>query len=462
MNKHPDNEINVFDQQLQTARQLRLEKRVDLALPILRDLAETAPNAADVQLELAYALLRTNQLDEAIAATRQAIEAAPEVADAQTLLVALLIETGRITEAQQEADLLARMLPNWAEAWRLCGEVAYRLNRLLEAKEYLSHAVALRPEFADAQVRLAETLLKLGEYPDGWRLYEWRWQCKGYGPVSTNRVPRWTSTDPLDGRRIVIIAEQGVGDMIQYARYAKLLRERGAEVVITCHASLAPLLRKVEGIGAAIPFGMPLPPVHYQIPLLSLPFAFQTTVASIPSQMPYMRPNEIADEEWAQRIGQLRGRGKRVVGLCWSGHVAHVFNNQRSISLDQLAPLFDVPDVRWISLQAGPRSHDLIAAGTPIVDISRELTNFDETAGAIKACDLVISVDTAVAHLTGALNHRGWLLLHAGCDCRWMAASERTPWYPSLRLYRQEVEGDWSAAIERVAHHLHAFAPTSI
>jgi hypothetical protein len=300
--------------------------------------------------------------------------------------------------------------------------------------------------------RLGECHLKLGNYLEGWRLYESRWECQGYDNTSHRaRVPRWSGREDLHGKSILIQAEQGMGDMIQFVRFARSLEAQGARVVVACPGTLAALVKSVEGVSEVAPFGTPLPHVDYTIPLLSLPFVLRMTLAAIPNCMPYMRPDRTLREVWSDRIRSLTPEGHRRVGIVWSGHSQHVFNRYRSIPFERLRTLLDIPGNTFFSLQKGGAANVLRRDRSPAINLGPDLPTFEHTAAAIRAMDVVITVDTAVAHLTGAVAANGWLMLNAGCDFRWMTIGDRTPWYPTLRLFRQDREGDWQPVLDRMA-----------
>ncbi|MGN6504809.1 MAG: tetratricopeptide repeat protein [Tepidisphaeraceae bacterium] len=445
--------FDLLEQQFAVAGTWKLLDNLDA--PSLEDLEALGPNGAGVQLQLARDFVRAGQLDRATAAAIQSLELAPESPDAHALTAALLIETGDAETAAEHLDYVTETLPRWAEAWRMRGEAAFRVGDLDTAADAMQTALSLRPTWPEASFRLGEILLKLGDYPSGWALYESRWSCAGYVPLdSLAGIPKYDGHQSLEGKRIVVVAEQGMGDLIHYIRYAQILRDRGATVIVTCPSELTSLLTTAPGIAAAVPFGMMLPPVHYQVPLLSLPFLLGTMLGSARATVPYLSARESLRQSWSRRVDELALPDTKRVGVVWSGLSTHPYNAYRSITLPMLQPMFDVQGISWFSLQKGPAAGDLLECDSPLIDVSPDLQSFEHTAAAIEALDLVISVDTAVAHLCGALNHDGWLLLHTGSDYRWLTEADRTPWYPSLHLFRQEQEGSWLAPVERIAEHL--------
>jgi hypothetical protein len=447
--------LNQLEQPFANGRGLRQQQRVDSSLPVLRELASTMPASAEVRLELAQSLILREDFAGALEAAEDAVDLAPDSAEALSLLGALLLEMGQAERAVAPLTRVTELLPRWAEGWRLCGEAAYRLGRPQDAVEYLQRALLIQPNWPEAMFRLGECHLKLGNYLEGWRLYESRWECAGYDNTShRSRVPRWQGREDLQGKSILIQAEQGMGDMIQFVRFARLLEAQGAQVIVACAGTLAALVASVPGVHGVAPFGTPLPRVDYTIPLLSLPFVLRMTLGAIPTNVPYMHVNRDITETWRRRIEELAPGGNRRVGLVWSGHSQHVFNRYRSVPFAAIQQLLEIPGNTFFSLQKGGAANVLRHQKTPVINLAPDLQTFEHTAAAIRAMDLVITVDTAVAHLAGALGARTNLLLHAGCDFRWMTVGDRTPWYPTLQLYRQDRDGDWQPPLERIALHL--------
>ncbi len=266
--------------------------------------------------------------------------------------------------------------------------------------------------------------------------------------------PEWDG-GPFPGRTLLLHAEQGLGDTLQFIRYAPLVRGLGGRVVVECQKPLAHLLGSVAGIDALVPEGNPLPPFDLHTPLLSLPHLLGTTAATVPAAVPYLSPDPGAVEVWRHRVG----RGEELkVGLVWAGSPGHENDRNRSIPLKRLRPLLDVPSMRFFALQVCERSRDIEALWLQgsIGDISPDLDDLADTAAALSVLDLLISVDTAPAHLAGALGRPVWLLLPFAPDWRWMMDREDSPWYPTMRLFRQPTQSDWLSAIHRIRNELAA------
>jgi tetratricopeptide (TPR) repeat protein len=326
------------------------------------------------------------------------------------------------------------------------GVVCRDSGDLVLAERYLRRACAARPNDSAAHFNLALTLLRAGRLQEGFREYEWRWQVHEFREQRREFAqPSWRG-EPLNGRRILLYGEQGAGDTIQFVRYAPLVRGAGADVIIEALPHLERLLGWMDGaypivntLSAGVQFDV-------QCPLMSLPHRFSTELDSIPAPACFSIP-AATKAKWT---GRLR-RGRTAAGVVWAGNPRRYHDGARSLSPHYLLPLARLSGVQCWSLQVGPA-----AAQTPdgIVNLAEELTDFGETAAVISVLDLVITVDTAVAHLAGSLHKPVWLLLPYASDWRWMLGCEDTPWYPSVRLFRQKCPGEWGGVLERVASEL--------
>ena len=290
--------------------------------------------------------------------------------------------------------------------------------------------------------------LTLGDFESGWREYEWRWQCKEFNPPPLHQ-PRWDGS-ALEGRTILLFGEQGLGDMLQFVRYAPLVARRGGRVRLYCAAALIDLLAGCEGVTRAIPEGSPIPPFDVQAPLMSLPAIFETTLATVPAEVPYVRVGEERRQYWQQQLAGLSGFK---IGIAWQGNPKHKSDRKRSVALQEFAPLANVPGVQLLSLQKHAGTEQLEHATFPVMDLCSGL-GLVETAAVIQNLDLVISIDSAIAHLAGALAVPVWVALAASADFRWMLDREDSPWYPTMRLFRQSPTGGWQPVFARMAEAL--------
>jgi len=363
-----------------------------------------------------------------------------------------LIGLGRYTEAVAANDGVLAVVPDHANAWLNRGKALAQLARFDEAVASYGKAIALRKDFADAHFNRALALLTLGDYRHGLAEYEWRWRRTGMVAEKSRGRPLWLGDYPLARKTILLHAEQGLGDTIQFARYVPLLAAQGAKIVLEVPAELKPLL---SGLGAAAVIGrgeVP-PPFDVHCPVGSLPLAFKTELKSVPAQIPYLSADEARLAKWSARLG---GLARPCVALVWSGNASHDNDRNRSIAFATLAPLFSETSASFISLQRDVRDSDgaPLAAEKRVTHIGGELDDFGDTAAVLALCDLVITVDTAVAHLAGALGRPVWVLVPFAPDWRWTPQGERTPWYPTARLFRQTSQSDWDGVIARVAAEL--------
>jgi tetratricopeptide (TPR) repeat protein len=437
---------------------LREAGQLEEAAASLRAARALRPDVADAHLNLGVVLAELGQADEAIACYRRALVLRPEDADALNNLGNLLREEGD-WDAAVDCLLAARALqPGVASTHNNLAIALAEQGRLDEAVAAYRRALALQHDLPEAHYNLGMALLRQGDLAAGWAEYEWRWRTRlmmaGRRPFPQ---PQWRG-EPGDGRTLLIHAEQGFGDTLQFCRYAELAAAQGWRVVMEVQAPLARLVRSVEGVAAVVAHGEALPPFDVQCPMLSLPLALGTVLETIPNEAPYLRP--AAAGRWAHRLPRIAG-GIRA-GLVWAGSArAHApalaaLDKRRSVPLARLAPLFGVPGVAWLSLQK-----DGDVAGFPLLDLMGEMTDFADTAALIANLDLVISVDTAVAHLAAAMGKPVWLLNRFDSCWRWPQRHRDSVWYPSIRIFHQPVAGDWDSVVADVVAALGPFADGS-
>jgi tetratricopeptide (TPR) repeat protein len=453
--------------------------RRDEAIASYRRALALRPDYAKACLNLGATLMDTEALDEAAEHLRRAASLEPELPEAPYNLGNLAEKRGDDAAAAENFRRAAALRPGFYEAHNNLGAVLLKAGDAAAARESFARAVALRPGDAEAHHNLARALTELADYQEalaacrraialdpshaqanfseamlllvagklreGFEKYEWRWKLGTLVPREFP-VPVWKGED-LAGRTILLHGEQGYGDTIQGLRYVPLVAARGARVVLEVPPPLRRLAASLPGVAELVAAGQALPRFDFVCPLLSLPRAFATTLETIPADVPYLSPPPDAVAQWRAR---LAGPGLKI-GIAWAGSPLHRSDAQRSIDIEKLAPLFQINGPRWYSLQVGERAGDLARLLTGVVtDLAPHLTDFAETAAAIANLDLVITVDTAVAHLAGALNRPAWVMLRARPDWRWLTEREDTPWYPSLRLFRQRARGDWNEVTARV------------
>jgi tetratricopeptide (TPR) repeat protein len=434
---------------------LRLSGRPKLAADEARRALEIEPAMASALSNLGVALYELENYEESASAHRKAIAAKPDFAEAHSNLGNALHALKRFDEAIVTYRRAIELKPDFADAWANLGTSLHHGGEFDEGIASLRRAVALSPEHANARSGLGILLLMRGDLAEGWDEYEWRLRS------SERKGPRFPEKpwqgENLAGKHIYVQAEQGFGDTLQFARYIPMLAARGARVSFRVHQELTGLLREsLPGINLIGDRGE-LPPYDCDAVLLSLPRLFKTRLETIPAKVPYLRPPAPALARWTARLSALQGLK---VGLVWAGNPKHTNDMRRSLELAMLAPVLSVPGTSFVSLQVGPRAGDLKKARNRprIEDLSQSLTDFTESAAAIAALDLVITVDTSVAHLAGGLGKPVWVLLPWVTDWRWMIEREDNPWYPTMRLFRQTRGENWDRNIARMVKDLAAVA----
>ena len=418
------------------------------AIPYLQRVVQLQPNAAEGWGNLGTALQEQGRQEEAIAHFNRAIALSPDYADAYYNLALVLQAQDRLEEALFYSQQTIALKPKFADAYYNQGFLLRRLGRLEEAIAHYRMATQLAPQSAGAHKNLGHALLLTGDLQQGFQEYEWRWRQPGWSPRPFVQ-PLWDGS-PLNGKTILLHAEQGFGDTLQFIRYAALVRDRGGRVVVECQPSLLRLLETVTGIDQLLAQGTALPAFDVHAPLLSLPRLLGTALETIPAPVAYVSP----PANHALRL-EVPSRHRLKVGIAWTGNPNHKNNRDRSCALDQFQPLCQLPQVSFFSLQKDAPAADLQAlAALHIQDLSQALYDFADTAAAIAQLDLVITIDTAVAHLAGALGKPVWLLLSFAPDWRWLLERDDSPWYPTMRLFRQQQRSDWQGVFERVTAEL--------
>jgi len=325
-----------------------------------------------------------------------------------------------------------------------------------EAIQCYKKAIEIDPDYVDARWNMSLLNLLCGNFKEGWKGYEWRWKLEGILVERNFSAPAWNGYD-IKGRTILIYAEQGLGDTIQFVRYASLVADLGANVIVECQKELVSLVEKIRGIKQVIPYGNSLPEFDIHCSLLSLPLVFDTTLEDIPANIPYIYAGSPSVQKWRDKIDQTSSHIR--IGLVWAGDPAKKKDRDRSCSLRLFSSLAQFNDVIFYSLQKGEASNQAMnpPEGMNLIDYTEEFHDFSDTAAFIENLDLVISVDTAVAHLAGSLGKPVWTLLPFVPDWRWMLSREDSPWYPTMRLFRQPRIGDWGSVIDRVVNALRGF-----
>ncbi|HEX6512541.1 MAG TPA: tetratricopeptide repeat-containing glycosyltransferase family protein, partial [Chloroflexota bacterium] len=367
----------------------------------------------------------------------------------------LLQELGRPREAVAAYRQALAIRPHYPEALHNLSEALQDLHQMRDAIATCEQALALDPEFADAHCGLAFALLREGDLKRGFEQYEWRFRRRDYLPLRRElQGPAWQGED-LKGKIVLLYVEpaQGFGDTLQFARFAPELAARGAMVLVECQPALVRLFGSLAGAAGIVSLGGHLPAFDLQASLMSLPYLLGTTLETIPASVPYLAPPADVQTRWRKRLG---AGGAFRVGLVWATHPGHERRRSpRTLALDALTPLASIPRIQLFSLQKGAAS---LPADMGLIDLGPELGDFADTGAAIMNLDLVISVDTAVAHLAGALGRPVWTMLPFAAEWRWQLERRDSPWYPSMRLFRQPIWGDWTSVVAEVAAGLASLA----
>jgi tetratricopeptide (TPR) repeat protein len=443
--------------QLCLAAILQTQRRFDEAIRTYERAYELAPSRHDCLAHIAACTLDMKDAPAAERMARRAIEAdGGDQARSWALLAVALARQDRYDEslkAFDRADEIEAHTGQQTESFVMHGYNLLAYGRVADAIALYERHLSSRPH-PSAHAHYGFALLTAGRFVEGWRQYEFRWLDRKLTVTRpTLAQPRWNGQD-LKGKTLLMWAEQGFGDTIQFARFAPILKRRGASIILRVPARLKELAKGFVGVDrVVVAFEEITEPVHYQIAMMSVPMALGTTVESIPNAVPYLMVDRDRVARWRDKLGS---DGRMRVGLVWAGNPNHENDRHRSVPASALLPLWRVADAQFFWLQKERRSSDLahLPSGTQLVDLSPDLEDFSDTAAAIEALDLVIAVDTAVAHIAGALGKPCWLLLPVNADFRWMREGEGSAWYPTMRLFRQQRLGDWADVVACVSASL--------
>jgi tetratricopeptide (TPR) repeat protein len=464
-------------------------RRTEAAAESFSKSLEINPDQFQAHLELAFRLSELGKPNEALSQMRRALDLRPGAVEVMNNIGIVLNALGRFEEAIAIFDRAIAISPGFAEPINNKGFSLQKLERydeaiaaheraialsperplfhynrgvcfsetlgLDEAISSFRKAIALEPDYAQAHYNLATNSLLSGDLRTGFIENEWRFKCPELRlPDRGFDRPVWLGEEKIAGKVLLIHLDQGFGDAIQCARYIPLVAALGATVILETYAPLQSLLSRVPGVSRVVPIGQPLPDFDFHCSTMSLPAAFGTTLQSIPSSVPYLSTEQTTMTTWRARLGTS---GAPRVGLVWSGHPGHVNDQRRSVELQMLLPLLEV-EAQFISLQKEPRPYDqaTLRERDDILDLGSELASYEDTAALIEQLDLVISVDTSVAHLAGALGKPVWIMLPYVPDWRWLVGRDDSPWYPTARLFRQTDEREYTSVVNRMKTELHA------
>ncbi|MCT7968070.1 tetratricopeptide repeat protein [Laspinema sp. D1] len=412
-----------------------------------------APQEVGLHYNLGNALWELGKREAAIAQFHRVIVLQSNHVDGYNNLGMVLHELGELEPAIPHFEQAVALNPNYAQGYNNLGLVLHDLGKVEEAIACYNTALRLQPDYSEAHNNRGIALLIQGDLRQGFREYEWRWRVKAAPDLPPIPAPFWDGSD-LRGKTILLHAEQGLGDCIQFVRYAALLVQRGGRVVALVNQPLVRLFESVPGIARVSAYWSDLAPIDVWIPLLSLPHILGTTLATVPGEVPYLTPTHLAPVI-------LDAPGLKV-GIVWAGNPQHKGDRTRSCPLRYFLPLLNIPGVEWYSLQKGQEETRIRQQNLPIEDLAPHLQDLADTAAVIAQLDLVITVDTSVAHLAGALGKPVWVALSYAPDWRWLLNRTDSPWYPTMRLFRQEERGDWQGVFDEVAQSLTEVLATRI
>jgi tetratricopeptide (TPR) repeat protein len=440
------------------------------AEPLFARAVELSPNDSVFSNNLGLALWDQGRHTEAAECYRRALDLNPDANDVRMNLGVVLSDLGRFDEAIEHLREAVRIDPASPDTLQNLGMTLGRMGRWPEALDYYDRALCMRPDYAEVHRNRAYGWLYTGDFERGWPEHEWRLRCRRHVGCKVQRHP-WRG-EPLDGRGILLHAEQGFGDTLQFIRYAAKVKERGGLVLVAAQTRLLRIVARCPGVDLAFDGTSAVPSCHVHAPLMSLPAIFGTTQSTVPNQVPYLPTEPVVVERWRQALGAAIGsdlpavrdergalaNGRRdrpvLVGVAWQGSPQNPMDRFRSFPLAELASVADVPGVRLVCVQAvdGLEQIPALNGRFPIIELpSKRPRDFLDTAALISLLDLVITPDTAVAHLAGGLGIPVWLALSTVGEWRWMLGREDSPWYPTMRIFRQARFGEWDTVFRRMA-----------
>ncbi|HXP92802.1 MAG TPA: tetratricopeptide repeat-containing glycosyltransferase family protein [Candidatus Binatia bacterium] len=432
-------------------------ERYDEATRTLETAIRLAPQMPEAYANLGQALRRDRRYEASIAASRKAIALRPDYRDAYLNVAVAALQIDALDDALLANQRALEIDPSCAQAYCNLAGALHALARYDEAIAACERAIALNPDYAEAHANRALSLLLTGDFARGWPEFAWTWRvpAKRASYPYLDRFPLWDGGS-FPGRRLLVTREQGFGDAIQMVRFLPAVKARGGTVVLEASPALARLFSNLPGVDElriVEDFSLPRSDVDLHIPLLGLPRALGTDGSSIPSACPYLYADPARIERWRSR---LAAEGRFRIGCAWAGSAGHVDDRHRSCRIEDFARLAEVEGVAWFSLQKGRDEERRGVEGAAFEPLGPEIGDFGDTAAIVSHLDLVIAVDTSIVHLAGALGKPVWTLLPFVPDWRWLVAGEGTPWYPTMRLFRQPRAGDWASVFAEVARELRA------
>jgi tetratricopeptide (TPR) repeat protein len=434
---------------IQEALALHQSGQLDAAETQYKKLLNFLPSNINLLTNLGTIALQKGKLEDGVRIIGKSLQINPNQPNALNNRGVTLKELKRLDEALASYDRAIVLKPDNAETYSNRGVTLQDLKRLDEALASYDRAIVLKPDNAEANWNKSLLKILTGDYLEGWQLYEWRWKKEPLiNSLRVYKQPLWLGTETLLNKTLLIYPEQGLGDYIQCIRYAVLVEQLGAKVILEVPLALMSLVSTLKGQFTLVESGKPLPDFDYHCPVMSLPLAFKTTVDTIPVQLPYLYADEDKKQQWQEKLGNKTVTRK---GLVWSGSTIHKNDHNRSLLLQQLASLLELP-VEFHSLQKEVRAVDIktLTDFPHIHQHQEDLLDFADTAALVDAMDIIISVDTSVAHLAGAMGKKVCVLLPYAPDYRWMLDRTDSPWYPTATLFRQPAIDDWESVVAEI------------
>ena len=437
------NEISAYE------RDGKLEDAEALAERVLQAAPEH-PHVLHLSGIVAY---RRGKIPLAIQRMEKSLELSPTVAVYPRNMCEIYRGAGRLDDALRMAERAVELAPEDSRAHFNHALICYERRELDAALAAADRSIELDPAFPEAHFERAEVLLLGGRLTEGWESYEWRFKLKqAEGMLPKTDKPQWDG-GPLPEGRLLIVADQGFGDCIQFGRYIPWAAERAPKPVLACSGDLVPILRQIPGLGRIVTRWETTGEFDAYMPLSGMPRIAGTTLETIPAAIPYLHPDPAKIAAWRQRIEALTPRGKKRIGLVWAGRPTHKNDRKRTVRLDQFAPLFARDDIAIITVQKGDQIAQVggYFGAAPLVNLGPSIHDFTDTLAILQSLDRLVTIDTSVAHLAGASGVPTSVILPYAPDWRWLLDRDDTPWYPSLRLYRQQRAYEWAGVIERLA-----------
>jgi Tfp pilus assembly protein PilF len=437
------NEISAYE------RDGRLEDAEALAERVLQAAPEH-PHVLHLSGIVAY---RRGKIPLAIERMEKSLELSPGVAVYPRNMCEIYRGAGRLDDALRMAERAVELAPEDSRAHFNHALICYERRELDAALAAADRSIELDPAFPEAHFERAEVLLLGGRLAEGWESYEWRFKLKqAEGMLPKTDKPQWDGS-PLPEGRLLIVADQGFGDCIQFGRYIPWAAERAPKPVLACSGDLVPILRQIPGLGRIVTRWETTGEFDAYMPLSGMPRLAGTTLETIPATIPYLHPDPAKIAAWRQRIEALTPQGKKRVGLVWAGRPTHKNDRKRTVKLQQFAPLFARGDIAIVTVQKGDQIAQVggYFGAAPLVNLGPSIHDFTDTLAILQSLDRLVTIDTSVAHLAGASGVATSVILPYAPDWRWLLDRDDTPWYPSLRLYRQQRPYEWAGVIERLA-----------